>query len=78
MVAGAQVICGPVEEDRLDAQILQEEYGVWIKNINKPNFNFDLSMQLTNGEPDPDSLFYRRFHGSEQQWTNGRTPRWTR
>jgi peptide/nickel transport system substrate-binding protein len=74
MVAGAQVIAAHLKRVGIDAQILQQEYGVWIKNIIKPNFNFDLSMQLTNGEADPDSLFYRRFHGSEQQWTNGGDP----
>ncbi|RPJ81019.1 MAG: hypothetical protein EHM13_11135, partial [Acidobacteria bacterium] len=74
MVAGAQVISAQLKRVGIEAQIVQQEYGVWIKNIIKPNFNFDLSMQLTNGEADPDSLFYRRFHGSEQQWTNGGDP----
>ena len=74
MVAGAQVISAHLKRVGIDAQIVQQEYGVWIKNIIKPNFNFDLSMQLTNGEADPDSLFFRRFHGSEQQWTNGGDP----
>jgi peptide/nickel transport system substrate-binding protein len=71
MVAGAQVVAAQLKKIGVDAQIVQEEYGVWIKNINKPNFNYDLTMQLTNGEPDPDSLLYRRFHGAERQWTNG-------
>jgi len=74
MVAGSQVIAAQLKKIGVDAQILQEEYGVWIKNINKPNFNFDLTMQLTNGEPDPDSLLYRRYHGAERQWTNGADP----
>ena len=74
MVAGAQVISAQLKRVGIDAQIVQQEYGVWIKNIIKPTFNFDLSMQLTNGEADPDSLFFRRFHGSEQQWTNGGDP----
>ena len=56
------------------SQIIQEEYGVWIKNIIKPNFNFDMTMNLTNGEPDPDSLFYRRFSSDERQWPNGGDP----
>jgi peptide/nickel transport system substrate-binding protein len=71
MVAGSQVIAAQLKRIGVDVQIIQEEYGVWIKNIIKPNFNFDMTMQLTNGEPDPDSLLYRRLSSVEKQWTNG-------
>jgi len=74
MVAGSQVIAAQLKRVGIDAQIIQEEYGVWIKNIIKPNFNFDMTMNLTNGEPDPDSLFYRRLHSVEKQWPNGGDP----
>ena len=33
-----------------------------------------MTMNLTNGEPDPDSLFYRRLHSVEKQWPNGGDP----
>src|SRR5207237_422962 len=58
----------------VDAQIIQEEYGVWIKAIIKPNFDFDLTMNITSGDADPDSLLYRRFHSSEKQWNNDGDP----
>ncbi len=74
MVAGAQVIAAQLKKIGVEAQIIQEEYGVWIKNIIKPNFNFDLTMNITNGEPDPDSLCYRRFHSVEKQWNNDGDP----
>ena len=74
MVAGSQVIAAQLQRVGVDAQIIQEEYGVWIKNIIRPNFNFDMTMQLTNGEPDPDSLLYRRVSTVERQWTNGGDP----
>jgi len=41
MVAGAQVIAAQLKKIGVDAQIIQEEYGVWIKAIIKPNFDFD-------------------------------------
>ena len=75
MVAGAQVIAAQLKKIGVDAQIVQEEYGVWIKNINKPNFNYDLTMQLTNGEPDPDSLLYRRYHGRNGSGRTAAMPR---
>jgi peptide/nickel transport system substrate-binding protein len=74
MVAGSQVIAAQLKRIGIDVQIIQEEYGVWSKNIVKPNFNFDMTMNLTNGEPDPDSLFYRRLHSAEKQWPNGGDP----
>ncbi len=74
MVAGSQVIAAQLKRILVDVQIIQEEYGVWIKNIIKPNFNFDMTMNLTNGEPDPDSLLYRRVSSVERQWTNGGDP----
>ena len=70
MVAGAQVIAAQLKKIGVDVQIIQEEYGVWIKAIIKPNFDFDLTMNATTGDADPDSLFYRRFHSSEKQWNN--------
>ena len=36
MVAGAQVIAAQLKKVGIDAQIVQEEYGVWIKAIIKP------------------------------------------
>ncbi len=74
MVAGAQVIAAQLKKIGVDAQIIQEEYGVWIKNIIKPNFDFDLTMNITNGDADPDSLLYRRFHSVEKQWNNDGDP----
>ena len=74
MVAGAQVIAAQLKKIGVDAQIIQEEYGVWIKAIIKPNFDFDLTMNVTSGDADPDSLFYRRFHSSEKQWNNDGDP----
>jgi peptide/nickel transport system substrate-binding protein len=74
MVAGAQVVAAQLKKIGVDAQIVQEEYGVWIKNFIKPNYNYDLTMNITNGEPDPDSLCYRRFHSAEKQWNNGSDP----
>lgn len=70
MVAGAQVIAAQLKKIGVDAQIIQEEYGVWIKAIIKPTFDFDLTMNITNGDADPDSLLYRRFHSVEKQWNN--------
>jgi peptide/nickel transport system substrate-binding protein len=74
MVAGAQVLAAQWKKIGVEAQIIQEEYGVWIKNFIKPNYNYDLTMNITNGEPDPDSLCYRRFHSAEKQWNNGSDP----
>ena len=74
MVAGAQVIAAHLKKIGVDVQIIQEEYGVWIKAIIKPNFDFDLTMNATTGDADPDSLFYRRFHSSEKQWNNDGDP----
>ena len=74
MVAGAQVIAAQLKKIGVDVQIIQEEYGVWIKAIIKPNFDFDLTMNVTSGDADPDSLFYRRFHSSEKQWNNDGDP----
>ena len=48
MVAGAQVIAAQLKKIGVDAQIIQEEYGVWIKAITKPTFDFDLTMNITN------------------------------
>jgi peptide/nickel transport system substrate-binding protein len=74
MVAGAQVVAAHLKKIGVDAQIIQEEYGVWIKAIIKPNFDFDLTMNITTGDADPDSLLYRRFHSSEKQWNNDGDP----
>jgi peptide/nickel transport system substrate-binding protein len=74
MVAGAQVIAAQLKKIGVEAQIIQEEYGVWIKNFIRPNVNYDLTMNITNGEPDPDSLCYRRFHSVEKQWNNINDP----
>src|SRR5437667_6229150 len=74
MVAGSQVIAAQLKKIGVDAQIIQEEYGVWIKAIIKPNFDFDLTMNATTGDADPDSLFYRRFHSVEKQWNNDGDP----
>jgi peptide/nickel transport system substrate-binding protein len=74
MVAGAQVIAAQLKKIGIDAQIIQEEYGVWIKAIIKPTFDFDLTMNATTGDADPDSLLYRRFHSSEKQWNNDGDP----
>ena len=74
MVAGAQVIAAQLRKIGVDAQIIQEEYGVWIKAITKPTFDFDLTMNITNGDADPDSLLYRRFHSVEKQWNNDGDP----
>ena len=48
MVAGAQVIAAQLKKVGVDVQIIQEEYGVWIKAIIKPSFDFDLTMNITN------------------------------
>jgi peptide/nickel transport system substrate-binding protein len=74
MVAGSQVIAAQLKKIGVDTQIIQEEYGVWIKAIIKPNFDFDLTMNATTGDADPDSLLYRRFHSSEKQWNNDGDP----
>jgi peptide/nickel transport system substrate-binding protein len=74
MVAGAQVIAAQLKKIGVDVQIIQEEYGVWIKAIIKPNFDFDLTMNATTGDADPDSLLYRRFHSVEKQWNNDGEP----
>jgi peptide/nickel transport system substrate-binding protein len=74
MVAGAQVIAAQLKKIGVDAQIVQEEYGVWIKGVIKPNFDYDLTMNITTGDADPDSLLYRRFHSVEKQWNNDGDP----
>ena len=74
MVAGAQVIAAQLKKIGVDAQIVQEEYGVWIKAIIKPSFDYDLTMNITTGDADPDSLLYRRFHSVEKQWNNDGDP----
>ena len=74
MVAGAQVIAAQLKKVGIDVQIVQEEYGVWIKAIIKPSFDYDLTMNITNGDADPDSLLYRRFHSVEKQWNNDGDP----
>ena len=74
MVAGAQVIAAQLKKIGIDAQIIQEEYGVWIKAIIKPSFDYDLTMNITTGDADPDSLLYRRFHSVEKQWNNDGDP----
>jgi ABC-type transport system substrate-binding protein len=74
MVAGAQVIAAQLKKIGVEVQIIQEEYGVWIKGILKPTFDYDLTMNIAGGEPDPDSLLYRRFHSDEKQWNNDGDP----
>src|SRR4029450_8181218 len=74
MVAGAQVIAAQLKKIGVDAQIIQEEYGVWIQAIIKPSSDFHLTMNLPNGDADPDSLLYRRFHSVEKQWNNAGDP----
>ena len=74
MVAGAQVVAAQLKRIGVDAQIVQQEYGLWIKDFVQPNANYDLSMNITTGDADPDSLLYRRFHSSEKQWNNGGDP----
>ena len=70
----AQVIAAQLKKVGVDAQIVQEEYGVWIKAIIKPSFDYDLTMNITTGDADPDSLLYRRFHSVEKQWNNDGDP----
>jgi peptide/nickel transport system substrate-binding protein len=74
MVAGAQVIAAQLKKVGVEAPIIQEEYGVWIKAITKPTYDYDLTMNITNGDADPDSLLYRRFHSVEKQWNNDGDP----
>jgi peptide/nickel transport system substrate-binding protein len=74
MVAGAQVVSAQLKRIGVDAQIVQQEYGLWIKDYVQPNANYDLTMNITTGDADPDSLLYRRFHSAEKQWNNGGDP----
>src|SRR4029079_3077938 len=74
MVAGAQVLAAQWQKIGVGAQIIHEEHGVLIKAIIKPNFDYDLTMNATTGDADPDSLLYRRFHSSEKQWNNDGDP----
>lgn len=59
MVTGAQVIADQAKKVGIELELKQVEYGIWIKGFNA--HEFDLTMNITGGNADPDSLLYNRI-----------------
>jgi len=70
MVAGAQVIAAQLARAGIQVELIQEEYGVWLESVAPVHgkFDFDMTMNLTGGDPDPDGMLYRRFSRNEKQY----------
>jgi peptide/nickel transport system substrate-binding protein len=70
MVAGAQVIAAQLGRAGIEVELIQEEYGVWLESVAPVHrrFDFDLTMNLTGGDPDPDGMLFRRFSRDEKQY----------
>jgi peptide/nickel transport system substrate-binding protein len=59
MVAGAQVVADQAKKVGISLELKQVEYGVWIKGFNAKEFT--LTMNITGGNTDPDSLLFSRL-----------------
>jgi len=59
MVAGAQVVADQAKKVGISLELKQVEYGVWIKGFNAREFT--LTMNITGGNTDPDSLLFNRL-----------------
>jgi peptide/nickel transport system substrate-binding protein len=59
MVAGSQVIADQAKKVGINLDLKQVEYGVWIKGFNAKEFT--LTMNITGGNTDPDSLLFNRL-----------------
>jgi peptide/nickel transport system substrate-binding protein len=59
MVAAAQVVADQAKKVGIALELKQVEYGVWIKGFNAKEFT--LTMNITGGNTDPDSLLFNRL-----------------
>ncbi len=62
MVSGSQVVAANLKEAGVEITLENHEYANWIKRIQTPNFEHQLTMNLTTGYVDPDSYLYFRYH----------------
>jgi len=60
LILGAQVVADQLRRVGIEAEIKQLEYGAWINDWR--TYNFDMSMNATGGNADPDPLLYPRIH----------------
>jgi len=71
MVAGSQVIADQAKKVGINLDLKQVEYGVWIKGFNAHEFT--LTMNITGGNTDPDSLLFNRLSSkgvNQNNWTD--------
>jgi peptide/nickel transport system substrate-binding protein len=59
MVSGSQVVADQAKKVGINLDLKQIEYGVWIKGFNAREFT--LTMNITGGNTDPDSLLFNRL-----------------
>ena len=73
MVLGAPVVAAQLKKIRINAEIENVEYAVWIKRWLAKDF--DLTMNTTPGYADPDTAFFRALHATKgQNWNSWSVP----
>jgi len=73
MVLGAPVVAAQLKKIRINAEIENVEYAVWIKRWLAKDF--DLTMNTTPGYADPDTAFFRALHSTKgQNWNSWSVP----
>ncbi len=70
MVAGSQVIAANLKEVGMDVTLENHEYANWAKQIQSPNWQYEVTMNLTGGYVDPDSYLYFRYHTTANNLNN--------
>ncbi len=72
LILGAQVVADQLRRVGIDVEIKQMEYGAWISDWRV--WNFDMSMNATGGNSDPDPLLYPRLHSKGANNNNWEDP----
>jgi peptide/nickel transport system substrate-binding protein len=72
MVSGAQVVADQAKKVSINLDLKQVEYGVWIKGFNAHEFT--LTMNITGGNTDPDSLLFNRLYSKSVNQNNWSDP----
>jgi peptide/nickel transport system substrate-binding protein len=72
MVTGAQVVADQVKKVGIQLELKQLEYGVWIKETGDKQFA--VTMNITGGNADPDSLLWNRIHSKGANQNNWNDP----
>ncbi len=70
MVSNSQVIAANLKDVGIDVKIENIEYAAWIKRIQRPNWEHEMTLNLTGGYTDPDTYWYFRYHTSGQNLNN--------